>query len=101
MEPNKLSKLSDVRQAQDYITSIQDKYDEIFIFWDINETLLTSPAAFNLKVNKSYDIFHNITKGFSERDGQQMLHMIRNSYYGQDLGRVTSRSAGKGHHQSL
>lgn len=88
MEHSKITKLSKLRDALKYVQSREADFDEIFVFWDINETLLSSPSGFNLKINKNEDIIQKITRGFSPRDGQQMVNIMRKSYYKYELGNI-------------
>lgn len=83
------SNIKVIENLKDFLVSIKEeasKNEKIFIFWDINETIITSNVGINSKINKSYKIMKKIGKGYRMRTERNIFNFFKKRYNSKPLG---------------
>ena len=74
------------------ITAEYDNYDEIFVFWDLNETVLSPRIGFNCKLENAYCYVNKFRQGFDEETSRRIKNKIHDIYYSNPLCKVICNS---------
>lgn len=85
------SNIKIIKNLKNFLESIKEEASRnkmVFIFWDINETIITSDVGINSKVNNSFKIMKTIGKGFRERTQKHIFDYFRYRYNSTPLSNV-------------
>lgn len=88
MEANNIKVIENLKQFLESIKEEASKNKMVFIFWDINETIITSDVGINSKVNNSFKIMKKIGKGFRERTEKHIFDYFRYRYNSTPLSKT-------------
>lgn len=86
METTTLEKIQFIEDFGVRIEDLVSKYDEVIIFWDLNETLLNPKVGLNLKIEKTYKMLTDMASKFRRSTQSQIFGIMKHKYYHSDLG---------------
>ena len=75
-----------IKELRSIIEQNLENYDEIILFWDLNETLLNPTIGLNLKVNNAELYVHKFLKNFEYDRQKQIKGLMKKNYYDSKLG---------------
>ena len=88
MNKKTLVDLHTITDFTEMVNQTIDSYDEVFIFWDLNETLLNPKMGLNLKVVNSNKYIEKLARNLDYRTQKDMIQLLKEKYYQSDLGKI-------------
>ena len=81
MKNQRIKQIKKILKFLEIIKEEAKKNELVFIFWDINETIITADVGINSKINKSFKIIKKLSKPFKGRTQEKIFNYFKSSYY--------------------